>query len=253
MTPFFFGSNTRRLFGLYTPATGGGLSPRAVVICYPWGQEYLRSHRSLKHLSTLLARSGIDVLRFDYFGTGDSAGDMCDGNLAGWESDIEAAIDELKDTASVTQVGLVGLRLGATLAARVASRRDDVDRLCLWDPVVLGDEYLVDLERTAADVAFHGAQTPDSLSTNDERTILGFTLRDELAKDIARLELAPSLSAAPVRTLILATQPLGSHTALRRHHVVEDFPSPPVWLEDANTGVGAMPVNLLQHLAEWLR
>ena len=74
----------------------------------------------------------------------------------------------------MTQVGLVGLRLGATLAARVASRRDDVDRLCLWDPVVLGEVALLDLERTAADVAFHGAQTPDSMSTNDERTILGF-------------------------------------------------------------------------------
>lgn len=253
MNPFYFGSSARRLFGIYMPARGSRTSPSAVVVCYPWGQEYLRSHRSLKHLSTLLARAGVDVLRFDYYGTGDSAGDMGDGDLAGWESDIETAIDELKDTTSAPHVGLVGLRLGATLAARVAARRSDVDRVALWDPVVLGDEYLQDLDRVAAEVAFHGGRSLDVAGAGGEREILGFTLSEALAKTIAELKLTDSLSTLPLRTLILASQPLTSHSVLRHHHAIDDYPSPPVWLEDANTGVGAMPVNLLQHLAGWLR
>lgn len=253
MTPFFFGFNERRLFGIYMPAHGSGSSPSAVVVCYPWGQEYLRSHRSLKYLSTLLARSGVDVLRFDYYGTGDSAGDMSDGTLAGWEADIETAIEELKDTTSASRVGLVGLRLGATLAARVAARRNDIDRLALWDPVVLGDEYLHDLERTDAEVRFHGAWTPDGVGATGERTILGFALSEALTRDIAALNLADSLPALPSRTLILASQPLSSHDSLRRQHAVEDHPGPPVWLEDADSGVGAMPVHLIQHVAGWLR
>lgn len=253
MNPFFFGSAERRLFGIYTPGHGGNHQPNAVVVCGPWGQEYLRSHRSLKHLSTLLSRSGVDVLRFDYYGTGDSAGDMCDGDLAGWEADIDTAIDELKDTISASQVGLIGLRLGATLAARVASRRHDIDRLALWDPVVIGEEYLNDLDRTVAEVAFQNGPTPEAPGAAGERTVLGFPMAGDLARDIAKLTLADSLPTLPARTLILASQPLPSHGTLRYQHAVEDFPSPPVWLEDANSGIGAMPVPLIQHLAEWLR
>lgn len=253
MNPYFFGSKERRLFGIFTPGQSGSGSPGAVVVCYPWGQEYLRSHRSLKHLAALLSRKGVDVLRFDYFGTGDSAGDMCDGDLSGWEQDIETAIDELKDTTSAPSISLVGLRLGATLAARVASRRADIDQLVLWDPVVRGDEYLSDLERTVADVAFQNGRPPEGFSTAGERTVLGFTLKEELARDIATLALADVLPSLPTRTLIVASQPLSSHDALRHQRAVDDYPSPPVWLEDANTGIGAMPVPLLQHLAEWLR
>lgn len=253
MNPFYFGSNDRRLFGIYTPRHGGTSSANAVVMCGPWGQEYLRSYRSLKHLSTLLSRGGVDVLRFDYYGTGDSAGDMGDGELAGWETDIETAIDELKDTTSAPQVGLVGLRLGATLAARVAARRDDIDRLALWDPVVTGEEYLNDLDRTVAEVAFQNGNTPEGIGPAGERSVLGFPLSEKLARDIATLNLADSLPTLPARTLILASQPLPSHTQMRSQHAIEDYPSPSVWLEDANTGIGAMPVPLIQHLAGWLR
>lgn len=253
MNPFFFGSRERRLFGIFTPGQTGSGNAAAVVVCYPWGQEYLRSHRSLKHLSTLLSRGGVDVLRFDYYGTGDSAGEMSDGDLSGWEHDIETAIDEIKDTTSASSVGLVGLRLGATLAARVASRRTDIEQLVLWDPVVRGDEYLNDLERTVAEVAFQNGRPPEGFGAAGERTILGFTLTEELARDIAALALADALPLLPARTLILASQPLSSHGVLRRQRAVEDYPSAPVWLEDANSGVGAMPVPLIQHLVEWLR
>jgi hypothetical protein len=37
------------------------------------------------------------------------------------------------------------LRLGATLAVEAAARRDDVDAVVLWDPVVDGTRYLADL------------------------------------------------------------------------------------------------------------
>ena len=69
-----------------------------------------------------LAAQGWHVLRFDYFGTGDSAGEFDEADLTGWEADIEQALDELLDMAGARKVALVGLRLGATLAARVAAR-----------------------------------------------------------------------------------------------------------------------------------
>ena len=34
----------------------------------------------------------------DYYGTGDSAGELEDGTLAGWEGDIRTALEELAET-----------------------------------------------------------------------------------------------------------------------------------------------------------
>ncbi len=48
--------------------------PKSIVLCHPWGQEYLRAHRSMRQLGNLLAAAGHHVFRLDYFGTGDSGG-----------------------------------------------------------------------------------------------------------------------------------------------------------------------------------
>jgi uncharacterized protein len=248
MNPFYFGSGDRRLFGIYDPGQGGG--SRAVLLCHPWGQEYLRAHRCLRHLATLLARQGVHVLRFDYHGTGDSAGDGADEDLAGWEQDLETAIDELKDTSGALRVGLVGLRLGATLAASVAARRpDDVDALALWDPVVRGDEYLSELDRVAGE---------DSRPKADgEREVLGFVLTARMAAAVRSLDLLALVPSLPSRTRVVVTDPLPSHAALdaalagRALDAVERMPSAPAWYEDRSSGVGAMPVTVLQRLAGW--
>ena len=234
MNPFFFGTASRRLFGLYTPAVAGTHAQRAVVLCQPWGQEYLRAHRSVRSLATQLARAGVHVLRFDYFGTGDSAGEMSDGDLKGWQSDIDTAIGELKDTTGANKVGLVGLRLGATLAARVAAaKKGDVDSLVLWDPIVAGDEYLEEVRKQSVLLATMPA--PPSASEEAEQ-VLGFDLTQKLASEIAAVDLPLLLPKLPARTLAVVSQPLASHDRIRSHATlaVEEIVSPPAWQEDKN-------------------
>jgi uncharacterized protein len=46
---------------------------------------------------------------------------MVDADLATWEPDIELAIEKLRDIVGTARMTLIGLRLGATLAARVAA------------------------------------------------------------------------------------------------------------------------------------
>jgi pimeloyl-ACP methyl ester carboxylesterase len=145
MNPFFFGRSARPLFGLYTQGrSGGGIAaaPRAVLLCYPLGSEYLRAHRAFRQLNTMLNRDGLHVLRFDYSCTGDSAGAGEEASVAEWLDDVDWAIDELLDTAGVTNIDVVGLRWGAMLAALAARERDEVRHLVLWDPVVSGRAYL---------------------------------------------------------------------------------------------------------------
>src|SRR5688572_20079457 len=148
---FFFGPSGRQLFGAYEPAEGP--SRRGVVLCNPWGQEYLRAHQSLRVLGRFLAAAGLHVLRFDWYGSGDSGGSALDGGEPeAWLTELGWSIDELKEMAQVDRIALVGLRLGATVAAMAASRRTDVDRLVLWDPVVNGESYLREISTPAWNV-----------------------------------------------------------------------------------------------------
>ena len=145
MQPFYFGSSHRQLFGAYHAPEAGREKRAGVVLCHPLGHEYLRAHRAFRNLAALLAAQGLHVLRFDYFGSGDSGGDDAEMTMEQCLADIDTAIDELKDTAGIARVSLVGLRLGATFAALTAARRGDVDRLILWDPVSDGAAYLDEL------------------------------------------------------------------------------------------------------------
>lgn len=255
MTPLFFGDSSRRLFGLYTPAHAKGGKQRGVVICPPWGPEYLRSHRSLAQLGKQLAEAGFHVLRFDYFGTGDSAGDMTDADLKGWQADVGTAVEELKDTTGLNRVGVLGLRLGATLAARAASaRRKDIDTLVLWDPIINGADHMAALWR----------QDEEVLKAHDlkggQAELLGFPLTDALARDLHAIDLLQPSPAWPVRTLVAVTESLPSHKALRA--ALDALPNGPVpmelieslpaWQEDRHTGAGAVPVKVLQRIVEWL-
>lgn len=143
MTPLLFGPASRQLFGLFHPAQGGAANAPAVLICPPFGQEAIRSHRFFRVLAERLARSGTPVLRFDYFGTGDSPGDDLDGEFEGWRVDVCTAHEALRRLVSDRRIVWLGARLGATLAVLAArSGRCDPARLLLWDPILAGGAYL---------------------------------------------------------------------------------------------------------------
>jgi pimeloyl-ACP methyl ester carboxylesterase len=133
------------LFGAYHPPAPGAGRSGGVVLCHPFGHEYIRAHRTIRNLGARLSDVGLHVLRFDYFACGDSAGETEAGSIARWKSDIAVAIDELKDMASLNRVSIVGVRLGASLAALAAANRKDIEALVLWDPIARGGQYLQEL------------------------------------------------------------------------------------------------------------
>jgi len=257
MNPIYFGSGERRLFGVYTPARGGTATARAIVLCHPFGQEYLRAHRSLRQLAAMLANSGIHVLRFDYHGTGDSAGEMTGASLAGWKKDIETAIEELRDTCGAARVGLLGLRLGATLAAQVVvARPKDVDALVLWDPIVSGRAYLEELRHSADPVRARPAESGGGFE------VLGFPLTAAMAGEMAAADLAAAVPGLQAKTLVIASAVLADEARLTAAFAargtgtgsaaLEHIPSAPAWLGDENFRSGAVPVKILQRIVAWL-
>jgi len=141
---FFFGSDNRRLFGSYhPPACGHGRV--LVVICPPLLSELGRTHSALRKMSISLAGAGYHVLRFDYFGTGDSFGTLEEATVSDWLEDIALAVQEGRDISGCSTVRIVGIRASALLACKSVGAAADVDRLILWDPTANGTEYLHDL------------------------------------------------------------------------------------------------------------
>jgi pimeloyl-ACP methyl ester carboxylesterase len=129
------GTAQRRIFAIHE-AAAPAQRIRAAVLCQPLGTEYTYAHRSMRQLAVRLAMSGFHTLRFDYYGTGDSAGAETHTDLAGCQCDVESALEALADIAGIARLTLIGLRAGANIAAHVAARhRAHVESLVLWDPL----------------------------------------------------------------------------------------------------------------------
>lgn len=155
-TAFYFASGGRRLFGvLHAPASVAD-AKLACVMSHPFGEEKLWAHRIYVVLARALAQRQIPVLRFDYTGAGDSAGETADASIGTYLEDLGAAVDILSSRVpGVERISLVGLRLGATLAAlfaeqaRTAGTHARVTQapLVLWEPVLDGESYIQELLR----------------------------------------------------------------------------------------------------------
>ncbi len=146
MKPMFFGDSKRKLYGVYDAPGGPQRRSHAVLLCYPGVQEYGTSLWGFRRLSAMLAQAGHHVLRFDYFGTGDSAGRVEEGAVDTWIADIQQAALELKDISGARQLSILGKRLGGALAVKACQAGLEAKRLVLWDPVVYGGAYVSELE-----------------------------------------------------------------------------------------------------------
>lgn len=154
VTPFHFGDRRQPLFGVLHPAATATPRPTAILICPPWGMEYLRAYRALGQLAARLAEHGFATLRFDYRGTGDSFGDSRGVSLDDWVADTRLASETLRTASGAAGLAMVGLRFGAMLAQHAAASGVTVEALALWDSPPSGEVYvenLQHLDRTVSD------------------------------------------------------------------------------------------------------
>ncbi len=208
MIPFRFGSPEASLFAVYhppAPATGHSM---AVLLCNPFGQEAVRLHRFYKVLAERLARSGMAVLRFDYFGTGESEGDDLTGRLDLWSDNVLAAHRELRQRSGCHRVAWIGARLGATVAHQAATRLSgSLDQLILWEPVLDGKAYLAQLALDHARSVARGGLSLPPASELPSGEALGFAMSSDLIEDIAQVTPRLLTRATPVRTTSVLGQP----------------------------------------------
>jgi len=203
MKPFFFGPSAQPRFGLLHPPASERARRAGVLLCYPGTQEYNISHWAFRKLAGLLSRAGFPVLRFDWAGTGDSAGEIASGRVATWIEDVALAAQELKDAAEVERVSLVGMRLGAALAARAVAGGMAVEDLVLWEPVLSGKRYLAELEaldRRELDRLLHeGGAGPEELG--------GYPFSAQMRADLESLDAAAAIPREARRVWLFTDHP----------------------------------------------
>ena len=185
-TPFYLESQGQSLFTWLHHHVERTSFDHGVLICPPIGYEQLHSHRSLRHLSDRLAQEDVPVLRFDWHGTGDSAGTDEDvGRIAAWKANIRDAVQWMREQLGCRQISLVGLRLGGTFAALVASELE-IDNLVLWSPVTKGRAYVREMK--AISLTAEAAPLP-ALESNGDIEAAGFVLSSQTAADLNQIAL----------------------------------------------------------------
>ena len=240
------------LFGwLHSPISPEKSRDYAVVICAPIGWEYVHSHRSLRHLADRLATDGITALRFDYHGTGDSPGTDRDPlRIETWEKDIQAAVSFIRETTGCQKVCLVGLRFGATLAARV-STKTEIDSLVLWNPVVSGRRYVREM---LAITATSGMKKSEDSSVSETA---GFLMTQETTDQLKTINLLEENIRAKNGVLVIHRDDLETDSALRKkltNSLIEtDLVTLPGYIEMmAEPQFTQIPEQAFTAITEWL-
>jgi alpha-beta hydrolase superfamily lysophospholipase len=184
-----------------------------VVICNPLGYEAVCAHRGLRHFAEAAAAAGYPALRFDYDGTGDSAGDELDPERwPAWCASTRDAVDEIKRSAGVTAVCLVGVRLGAVLATREAAR-DDVAGLALVAPIASGRLWLREMRAVHASM---GRPDPPSQFAlpSDAHEGIGLLFDSATRDAVSAIDMTSDVARLPPEVLLIDRSDRPQSTAL---------------------------------------
>ena len=205
MNALRFTTGGRQLAGVLHP----GDARTGVLMCNPYGQEAVRVQRLQRVLAERLSSKGHAVLRFDWFGTGESMGEDGEGELLGWQDDLLAADARLRADSGCARVVWFGIRLGASVALLAAERSAaQGDRapggLVLWEPVLDGAHYLAGLgadhERALA-YSYGPLRRNPAVDHGPTSQAIGFEMGPTLRAQLGQLSLSLPDSGPPIEVL----------------------------------------------------
>lgn len=199
----WFGETERLQLGWLTEPTDRSTTS-AVVIAPPVGYPYICAYRTLRVIAERLAAQGHAVLRVDYDGTGDSAGDQWDPDrLAAWRATLQAGVGALRAVGMET-ITLAGARLGATFALLDGAELR-ADAVIAWAPVPSGRRLVKELRMMSTAVPEQQAREAGTL-------VSGGNVFSAQTLDAIRGLSLDRLDAAPAARVLLVGGP-GTHDA----------------------------------------
>lgn len=150
---------------------------RIIVLAPPFGREQVVSTRTLRVLAIRAARDHRAlVLRPSWSGTGDSTGELPADPAADWCRDLIALIRAGRRLVPGVPVTVIGLRLGAAVAARARDHADAAERTILWEPVAgrrfLREQQALRRITQSQATAAEGVELPGVLLDEDQAASL---------------------------------------------------------------------------------
>ena len=248
--PLYIGDGDDACFGWLHVDEAASPRDCCAVLCAPTGHEYTRAHRTLRHLADRLARDGVPALRFDYPGVGDSPGtDLDPARVDRWLENIRAAVAAAREATGRTRVCLVGVRLGASLAA-MSTWDAPADLLVLWNPVLRGRTYVRELQAIAMTAERVAHEVDGALES------AGFVMSRETIEAVKHIDLlGREIKAA--RVLVVARDDVAADMALNEKlgaaGIENAYYRAPGWAGMmAEHQFTVVPDEALQHIVEWV-
>jgi len=188
-----------RFCTLLTPANR---KPRGgLLILAPFAEEANKTRRLCLETARTCAAAGWSVLLGDLTACGESAGDFSSTSWSDWLADVADFAGFLREKSDGPLI-LLGLRLGALLAANAMASGLKADGLFLFCPITNGKQALMQFLRlgAAADLNASEAARIDTrplrakLAAGENVEIAGYSLSPALAAGIEATQVTADMS-----------------------------------------------------------
>ena len=173
-----------------TPAPG-------VVMCHGFTGHRIEAHFLFVKAARAFCEAGLNVLRFDFRGSGESDGLFREMTIGGEIEDALVALEALRSEPTVERdrVGLLGLSLGGLVASCAAGRAGDVRALALWSAVADLEEIARSRWEVPADA--------DDIAPDFVREIGPHEIGDGFARDSLRIKPLKEIAGHPGPVLVV--------------------------------------------------
>jgi exosortase A-associated hydrolase 2 len=178
-------------------------APRAHLLYLPpFAEEMNRCRSVVAEQARWFARHGLSCTLLDYFGSGESSGDLNQASLPIWRQNIDDLCQQLLQHNQVP-LYLWGCRLGALMAMDYLSRTPGaVDKLLLWQPVLSGSLFVTQILRQRMASRMQKGDKAEScvdmrgvLAAGRSLDVAGYRIGGDLVSAIDRLEVESMLQA----------------------------------------------------------
>lgn len=143
----------------------GKINYAPFIFLNPIFDEKKRSQKFYAETAREFCKCGVPVIRFDYFGTGDSEGQLYEMRISESLNAIKILVEIFQTKYQTNRINLLGLRIGGDLTLELAREiQENIETLIVIEPVINGKRYLT--EQRARRKLFYKLNKMTNISEN---------------------------------------------------------------------------------------